>query len=85
MSVCSLWCQLTPFMVSDAIDLSLLSFLIEESKGLSIFFILSKTWLCLLDLFLFLVSISFLSALIFKISFFLLTLGFLFFSFFYFL
>jgi len=45
MSVCSLWCQLTPFMVSDAIDLSLLSFLINESKGLSIFFILSKTWL----------------------------------------
>ena len=68
------------FFISNFIDLSLLPFILIVSlaNGLSIFFIFTKKWYfaSLIFAIVFFVSISFISALIFIISFLLLTLGF---------
>ena len=76
---CSVSCDFS-FFISNFIDLSPLPlFLMSLTKGLSILFIFSKNHLLVLLIFaiVFFISTSFTSALIFMISFLLLTLGFL--------
>ena len=79
MYFCSVSCDFS-FFISNFIDLCPLPFFLNSlAKGLSILFIFSKNQLLVLLIFaiVFFVSISFFSALVFMISFLLLTLGFL--------